>query len=201
MIASNRKPRTEIPSHPLADILPLMEDAYLDAMAKDIKKNGLREPIIRYEDKILDGRIRYRACRRARVAPTFADYTGDDPVGYVVSNNAPHRHLNDGERAIAAGRLCLLPKETGKFAGADQAEAAEVFNVTERTVRESIEILKDGVPQLLELVTCGEVAVSAAVEVARLFHPRSQRKIVARGVRHINEIAAEIQYTRRARFR
>ncbi|WP_410960069.1 ParB N-terminal domain-containing protein, partial [Salmonella sp. SAL4434] len=53
--------------HEYANLFPLLADTELDTLVADIQRNGLREPIIRYQAKILDGRNRYRACERARV--------------------------------------------------------------------------------------------------------------------------------------
>jgi ParB-like chromosome segregation protein Spo0J len=76
---------TALEFHPLANIFPLVEGAEFDELVADIREHGLHEPIVVYEDKILDGRNRLRACVAAGVEPAFIPYTGDDPISYVVS--------------------------------------------------------------------------------------------------------------------
>jgi hypothetical protein len=52
--------------HPLADKFPLLEGNEFYALADDIRDNGMNYPITLFEDKILDGRNRYRAAKEAR---------------------------------------------------------------------------------------------------------------------------------------
>jgi disulfide oxidoreductase YuzD len=49
--------------HPIAAIFPLLDptSAEFVALVDDIRENDLREPIVLYEDKILDGRNRFLA--------------------------------------------------------------------------------------------------------------------------------------------
>ena len=52
-------------AHPAAELFPLMDNVALAALIRDIKENGLQEPILLWEGKILDGRNRLKACERA----------------------------------------------------------------------------------------------------------------------------------------
>jgi hypothetical protein len=59
--ADSRWEHQNLQLHPLANEFPLMDEAELKELADDIKKNGLIDPIAIYENKILDGRNRYKA--------------------------------------------------------------------------------------------------------------------------------------------
>ena len=64
--------------HDLANIFPLTEGEEFDALVADIKAQGLREPIVIYQEKILDGRNRYRACMAAGIEWRSVPYTGNE---------------------------------------------------------------------------------------------------------------------------
>jgi hypothetical protein len=182
--------------HPLADIFPLVEGAEFDELVADIREHGLHEPIVVFEDRVLDGRNRLRACEAAGVEPIFTVYQGDDPVAYVISLNLRRRHLNESQRALVAAKLAILGhgvRQSGKFAAVPtQGEAAALLNISERSVRSAREVQEHGAPELVHAVERGAVSVSAAADVATL-SAQEQREIVARGEREILRAAQDIR--------
>jgi len=100
---------TELQVHPLVrDLFPPMDDAAFEDFVADIKANGQHEPVTMFEDAILDGFHRYKACQRLGIEPNFTVYTGDDPVAYVVSLNLRRRQLKESQRAVVAAKLATL---------------------------------------------------------------------------------------------
>jgi ParB-like chromosome segregation protein Spo0J len=101
--------------HPLADLFPMMSKQELQALADDIKANGLREPIrITADGEIVDGRNRYKACEIAKVEPRFEQVNGD-AGDLILSANIFRRHMTKGQIAILAVIAELeveLPKDS-----------------------------------------------------------------------------------------
>ena len=142
--------------HDYANVFPLMDNDELTRLAEDIKQNGLHEPIVIYEGKILDGRNRARACQRINIGFTHTTYNGSDPVGFVVSKNLHRRHLNESQRAMVAAKISNLkhgqradlkrknedPSEEGS--SVSQREAAKMVNVGAMSVVKAKRILNHG---------------------------------------------------------
>ena len=181
--------------HPLADIFPLVEGQEFAGLVADIREYGLHEPIVLYENKILDGRNRYRGCIEAGIEPTFEPYAGSDPLGYVISLNLRRRHLDESQRAMVAAKLATLQRGDNQHAqicAPSQERAGELLNVSRRTVQHAREVQEQGAPELISAVERGTISVSAAADVATL-PVQEQREIVARGEREILEAAKAIR--------
>jgi len=88
--------------HPLADIFPQLEGPAFIAFSEDIDKRGQQEPVWLYEGKVIDGRNRCRALEMLGREVKTQAYTGNDPVGFVLSANLHRRHLDESQRAMAA---------------------------------------------------------------------------------------------------
>lgn len=186
--------------HPLSELFPLMQGREFDELVADIKANGLREPIWTYDGQILDGRNRWRACEAAQLAHRpMREYTGDDPVSFVVSLNLHRRHLSETQRADVAASIANLdrgrPTGNPSIEGISQGRAAEMLNVSVASVERAAKVQRDGVPELRAAVQGDRVSVSAAADVAELPHDE-QREIIARGEREILEAAKQIRAKR-----
>lgn len=91
--------------HPIADLFPMVDDEKIALIAESIKEHGLISPGWMYEGKLLDGRIRFKACVIADVPFTYKVYTGDDPMALSLSLNLRREHYTEGQRACVAVRL------------------------------------------------------------------------------------------------
>ena len=105
-------------AHPAAEIFPEMDAKTLDDLAVDIKTNKQHMPIILFEGKILDGRSRYLACKKASVSPKTKEITPGEFA--AMHGHAPvwgYRMLYKGRiKAIrGAGRLRIPRDEVERF--------------------------------------------------------------------------------------
>jgi N6-adenosine-specific RNA methylase IME4/ParB-like chromosome segregation protein Spo0J len=183
--------------HPLANIFPLLEGEPFDELVADVRAHGLREPIMIFDEKILDGRNRYRACLEAGSSPLFLDYLGKDPLGFVISKNLHRRHLTESQRAMVAANLATMRQgartDLSPIGEMSQARAAKLLNVGKRSVERAAEVRDHGTPELRRAVELGYVSVSAAADVATL-PVEEQRAILARvDKRELLEAAKQIR--------
>lgn len=158
--------------HQLCTAFPLMKSDQFMALVKDIRENGLLEPITLYEGKILDGRNRYTACVNAMIEPVFEEYDGNDPLAFVISRNLSRRHLDESQRAMVAAKLANLkegrPSETAQIYAVSQSDAADRLNVSRSSVQTAKAVIEKGEPELIEAVERGDIPVSVAAKVASL---------------------------------
>jgi len=172
-------------SHPAANIFPLNDRGpEFQGLAEDIKRNGLRHPIVLHDGKILDGRRRYLACRKMGVSPKFSAWDGKgSAVDYVISVNVHRRHLNKSQLAVAALRLLPMleaeakdrqrlsngrgkreAKRCATSKGKATAQAAKRVGCSARYVEwaKKVQSLK---PNLIAQVDAGKLSIKEAHEI------------------------------------
>jgi DNA modification methylase len=161
-----------------------MEGKELDALVADIKDNGLLEPIIVYEDKIIDGRNRYRACELAGVTPFFEvlERNGKSLLSWVISKNLHRRHLDETQRGVVAEKIANMPVGRNWDSNCanlhnkiSRQEAADLLSVSKRTV-DTIAAVKREAPELLPLMERGELTAHKAMQQVNV-EKRKQREI------------------------
>lgn len=179
-------------AHPYAELFPAMSGDDVRKLAEDIEANGLRDDIVLFEGKILDGRHRHEACLLAGVEPRFSNFEGseDEALKLVLSRNLHRRHLSESQRAMVAADLAIMTqgRPAGKPASlpassapapVSQAQAAEALQISERSVRDAV-LVKKTSPELAEKVRNGGVSVSkAATQVRKQTKPTKATKVPA----------------------
>src|SRR5437870_4571053 len=94
--------------HPYAELFPIMTVEQFRQLKESISERGLEDPIVLYRGKVIDGRNRLRACFDLDIKPKTIEYTGDDPLGYVIAKNDARRHLTKSQRGFVAGKMANL---------------------------------------------------------------------------------------------
>jgi hypothetical protein len=136
-----------------------------------------------YEGKVLDGRNRATACERLGVQPKTVEYTGNDPLAFVLSKNLHRRHLTTSQRAMVAAKIEQF-RHGGDRKNQDaklrlgREKTAKSLNVSSRSVNDAAKVQKSAVPEVAEAVEAGKMPVSAAAKLADA-PPEEQREIVA----------------------
>lgn len=193
--------------HPLANLFPMLADVEIDDLGADIAEHGQVETVKLHRGMILDGRNRYTACTRKGLGVRTEVFTGTDreALAWVISKNLKRRHLNESQRAMVAARLATLKLGDNQATRAaapigagvadllngvapapdvadaeplvSQTEAASTLNVGRRSVQRAAVVQEKGAPELQQAVETGQIAVSAAADIAAL-PIEEQRKIV-----------------------
>jgi hypothetical protein len=178
--------------HSLALIFPPMTEEEFATTRTDIEANGLIEPIVLYQDKILDGVHRARICDELGMEMRTIEYTGDDPLGYVISRNLRRRQLDQSQKAMVAAKLADLKhgKKTSDVSnlsspnsGISARQAAEIMKVGHTSVESAKKVLRQGAPEVVAAVNAGEVPVSAASEIVDKPDHEAQRKELRKRMR------------------
>ena len=188
--------------HPACSLFPKLSEQDLQALADDIKANGLLNPIVTLDGQILDGRNRYEACGIAGVKPRFVKWSGEgSPLAWVVATNLVRRHLTASQRAVIAfdllpmleaeakarqrqspgrGKKVANKLATSSTTGKASLIAARITKANSAYV-EKVKAISQQAPEIVAEMKSGLVTVNEAVRLAK--QPASQRKKVLAAAR------------------
>lgn len=174
--------KSNLEAHPAASMFPMIPQDELEALSTDIGANGLLDPVVLFEGKILDGRNRAKACEMAGVrveTVAWRPRNGEGPIAYAIAKNLHRRHLSASQRAALAVEVLPMLEVEAKgrmlagVADPDQKvaqgsrepqssdRAAELLGTNRQYVSDAKKISQDA-PELLEKVKTGELNIREA---------------------------------------
>jgi protein gp37 len=165
--------------HPLSAAFPKLSEKAFGELRADIAANGLRLPIVLYTEQVLDGWHRYRACTETGTEPRYEEFRGTEAEArrFVISTNLMRRHLDETQRGMIAARFAQLPVGNPNSvnlpnSGLTVSEAADLLNVSDKTVTDARTVLASGDEDLIAAADQGEVSVSRAAKEVRASRPK-----------------------------
>lgn len=191
--------------HPACLLFPRLPDADLQALAEDIRQNGLLNPVVTLNGQILDGRNRLAACKMAHVRPRFVEWNRDgSPLDWVIATNLVRRHLTASQRAVVAfellpmleaeakerqrkspGRGKKVAKDSVTFSGKASQVAAKATKANTAYV-EKVKAINRKAPELVAEIKSGRMTISDAGKLAYLDEKR-RHQIIAESHRQPGE--------------
>lgn len=182
-------PDRHLEAHPLANLFPTPTDAEFLALINDVLENGLHDPIVLYQGKILEGRTRHKVCRAAGLQPRYMEYVGDSPVAFVLSKNMHRRHMTPSQRAVlaldvhqalmeektrlqedrqACSSKVAIPPPTGDpdHRPKTRDHLARVAGVSARTIQDARKVQQEA-PDLIPAIQAGKSSVNGAIDTIR----------------------------------
>ena len=156
--------------HSVCKHFPDLSKEEFEALKKDIETHGLKQPIVRLNGKIIDGRQRYRAVVELGIEPTYIDIDSKaKPEDVLVSNNLLRRHLSESQRAIIGAKLVTTKLGSNQSDdGVTQGTAAERTGISVDTIQRAQKVIKAGDREIVRLVEMGRLTVNRAEKMLKL---------------------------------
>jgi len=162
----------DVPIFEVANYFPMMSEDEYAGLVDDIHQHGQRQPIVMWQGMLVDGRNRLRACIQLGIEPDVRELPEDaDAVAFVCSVNIHRRHLNTGQRAAIAARLCGIPRGGDRRSDGFKVqictsidEASELMNVSPRTIKTAKKVQEKAEPEVVKKMDSGKLSVNAAAK-------------------------------------
>jgi len=164
--------------HPLSAAWPDMTPDDFAALRDSIAVARQREPIVLFENEVLDGWQRYQACLAEGINPCVEPFASDDAQEAADYVRAKHtrRPLTATQRLTAIALMATFrPRGVNGLASsasvADDLTVAKLASQGGAAVRTAASVkaaVTRGTPELVESMRKGEVPASRAEQIAKL---------------------------------
>ena len=153
--------------HDLSKCFPVIEIKEFGQLVDDIKENGLLNPIVIFDGKVLDGWHRYLACQKAGADIKTIVYEGEEPDSFAWSMNGHRRHMNSSQAAksivdVRGWRKRGKPVNGPQGPFRSTKEMASESGTSLTQIKRAKHVTKNGSKALNEQVKKGEITLKAA---------------------------------------
>jgi hypothetical protein len=151
--------------HRYCALLPRMMAEEYQILKADIKVHGLLEPIVAYEDSILDGRHRYNICEELAVQPAYVQFESlsynGSPLDFVISKHQ-RRNLSADQKAILADKVANLKDGERQVLTNEKVTLSEAIKFTGASKGQvgKLRKIKKNNPRVIERIESGETSIN-----------------------------------------
>ena len=166
----------KIERHQLSSAFPDMSREEYSELLDSVKKIGIQNPIVIFEDMILDGWHRYRASVELDIeCPAIDLAEGVSPQDYVIAQNISRRSLTASQRALAIVMVNSWRRSGVKSKGSPEdhpektnQEMVELSKTSSKTINRAKKVISDAVKEVVEAVQAGQIGIVKASEIAKM---------------------------------
>lgn len=167
--------------HALSKAFPPMTDEEFQVLKDSIEDLGVQQPIVIFEDKVIDGWHRYTAANELGLPCPEAELEDDiDPRNFVLSQNKARRHLTKSQLALSYAKVYEWQPSAQKASRGEPGsplktneELAELAGTSTKTIKQAKTILTKGDEEVVKAVEAGKISVKRGAQIAKL--PKEQQ--------------------------
>ena len=179
---------TELKINPkFRDLIPPLSDKEYEQLEKNLLADGVRDPLVLWNDMLIDGHNRYRIALKHNlpfetITKEFADE--DEASIWIMQNQLGRRNLSDFVRVEMAYKCEDAVKakakerqEASRFGGEGKIalttgraseELGKAAGVARKTYEHGVTVLKTAPQPVIEAAKKDEISINAAFEITKM---------------------------------
>ena len=161
--------------HELSKAFPAMSDEEYQDLKDSIENIGVQNPIVIYEEKVIDGWHRYNAANDVGMPCPEVELEDDiDPRDFVIANNKARRHLTKSQIALSYTKVYQWhpigknPKSVETTDLKTSKDLAKMAGVGVSTIEKAKQVLTKGNKEVIDAVESGKIGINKGSKIASL---------------------------------